>query len=64
MKKQIPRVKHAIFIIFLQLPISAQESDTKPSSITTTDGTTYLSARVVKVEPDGIKRMITRALHK
>jgi hypothetical protein len=55
MKKQIPRVKHAIFIIFLQLPISAQESDTKPSSITTTDGTTYLSARVVKVEPDGIR---------
>ncbi|MEY5013329.1 MAG: hypothetical protein RLZ22_535 [Verrucomicrobiota bacterium] len=55
MKKQIPRVKHAIFIIFLQIPISAEGSDIKPSSITTTDGTTYLSARVVKVEPDGIR---------
>jgi hypothetical protein len=48
-------MKRALVFLFLQLPVYAQDIESEPTSITTTEGITYSSARIVKVEPDGIR---------
>lgn len=48
-------MKRVLVFLFLQLPVCGQDIESKPTSITTTEGITYSSARIVKVEPDGIR---------